>query len=736
MRDKLIPIIAGLLFILIAIWAAVTDFRPVHSVLSRLDNLIYDIQIKPILERPISHDIPIVIIDIDEKSLRAEGRWPWPRNKIAVLVEKLQAAGAIVIAFDMTFTKPEQNIADAVKFRLKQIDPEETTLAEAIAKISQEFDNDIILADALTKGDIVLGMVFNNEKPNPEGALPPPLIKLGENVQDNFVITTMYNYRGNLPILQEAAIHGGFITTIPDNDGILRRSPLIIRYGGDVYPSLSLEAARLYLLEDNIQLHIAQVHDMKVVESVRLGKRLTIPTDATGQILIPYHGPGQSFPYLSATDVVNDNFNPKLLQNTLVFIGTTALGLADVIATPMDSVYPGVEAHANIASSILNEFFIYSPDWAAGAEIVMIILLGLTLPIIFAFLSALNLTIATILLLAGLFSSNIWLLNSTGIVLSPILPAMTILALATINMIYGFLFETRRRQELKHMFGQYVPPAHVEEMSKQPGDFGFGGETREMTALFADIRNFTGFSENLNAVELKDLLNRFFTPMTQAIFDNDGTIDKYVGDMVMAFWGAPLEEPDHAKLAINTAFDMQKATQRLNIDFKKSGLPEINIGIGVNTGTMNVGDMGSTFRRSYTVIGDSVNLASRMEGLTKYYGTNIVISEFTKQNQDDFIFRQLDRVIVKGTTHAVEVFQPMCKKEDLDEIIQKEIELHHQGLSYYFNQEWDNAEKLFAQLQEKYPETKLYQLYQKRIEAFKKEPPPRDWDGVTIRQRK
>lgn len=735
MRDKLIPIIAGILFIFIAIWMSITDFRPVHSVLLRLDSLVYDLTLKPVLQRPISSEIPILIIDLDEKSLRAEGRWPWPRNKIATLVEKLQAAGVVVIAFDMTFTKPEANIAEAIQYHLQQHSPEKVGLAESIAEISQKFDNDAILADALSKGDIALGVVFNNEKPNPEGALPPPIIRLGENVRDNFVITTLHNYRGNLPMLQQAAGYAGFITTIPDNDGVLRRTPLVIRYNNDIYPSLALETARLYLLEDNIQLHIAQIHDIKVVESVRVGKDLIVATDATGQILIPYHGPGGSFPYVSATDVLHDNFDPKQLEGSIVFIGTTALGLADLIATPVDNVYPGVEAHANVTSGILNKYFIYTPDWAAGAEILAIIILGLTLPIIFAYLSAIILTLSTIGLLTLLFSANLWLLQSTGIVLSPVLPAITILALATIDMIYGFLFETRRRQELKHMFGQYVPPAHVDEMSKQHGDFGFSGETREMTVLFADIRNFTGFSEHLSAVEVKELLNRFFTPMTQAIFNNDGTIDKYVGDMVMAFWGAPLEEPEHAKLSINTAFDMIKATQQLNIEFAKNGLPEINIGVGINTGIMNVGDMGSTFRRSYTVIGDAVNLASRMEGLTKYYGVNIVVSEDTALEQKDFVFRKLDRVAVKGKTQAVKVFQPMCIKEALTNTMQETLNIYHKGLEHYFNQNWNEAGNIFDTLNKQDAQT-LYKLYLDRINAFKKTPPPKDWDGITVRQTK
>jgi adenylate cyclase len=306
-----------------------------------------------------------------------------------------------------------------------------------------------------------------------------------------------------------------------------------------------------------------------------------------------------------------------------------------------------------------------------------------------------------------------------------------VVVLAMLNMIYGYLFESRRREQLKQIFGQYVPPGHIDNMLKTQGrEYGLQGEEREMTVLFADIRNFTTISEPMKVTELKIMLNDFFTPMTQVVFDNKGTIDKYVGDMIMAFWGAPLRDADHAHNAINAALAMQEQVARLKPVFAERNWPEVNIGIGLNSGVMNVGDMGSKFRRNYTILGDAVNLGSRLESLTKFYGVKIMVSEQTCTNQNDFVFRQLDRVQVKGKKIGINIYEVVCRKVDLNDALQAELVLHEQALQFYFNQQWDKANELFKRLSTDYPDSVLYRLYLERIAEFQQTPPEFNWDGV------
>jgi adenylate cyclase len=297
-------------------------------------------------------------------------------------------------------------------------------------------------------------------------------------------------------------------------------------------------------------------------------------------------------------------------------------------------------------------------------------------------------------------------------------------------MLYGYLFETRRRERLKEMFGQYVPEKHIDEMLRSKDNYGLLGEDRDMTVLFADIRNFTTISESLSASQLKEVLNEFFTPMTEIIFRHRGTIDKYIGDLIMAFWGAPLKDRRHAKHAINAALDMQKMVEKIQAVFAEKNWPDIQIGIGLNSGVMSVGDMGSKFRRNYTVLGDAVNLGSRIESLTKYYDAKVMVSETTQHNQKNFVFRELDRVRVKGKQKGIKIYEVICKTEEASAELLQELEKHHTALEHYYNQRWDEAYQLFTELSLSHSHHKLYALYLHRITEFKRTPPPENWDGV------
>lgn len=730
---RLAAILAGLLLAFIGTWLETTDIAPVKTLRDRLEYLTYDLRLNLTLpDQPPSND-SLLIVDIDEQSLQQEGRWPWPRARIADLVRALRGAGAAVVSFDLVMSEPERSAADILQSLLHQQDNGE--IPSRVMALAQEQDGDRHLAQALASIDSVLGYVLHTAHARSSGELPAPAPLAGE-TNELFAVPTLPTYTANLPELQRAAGHGGFITVMPDEDGVIRRVPLLIRHDDALYPSLALEAARVYLFANEIQLATAPVQAGRVIEHLSLARGQAIYTDAGGQVLVPYRGPAHSFEYLSAARVLSGDFQPEQVENRIVLIGATALALADIKPTPVQNVYPGVEVHASIIAGLLDGEFPYQPDWARGANVFIIVGIGSLLAIVLPFLGPVWIILISTLVLTVFIGGNLWLWSDQGLALATTTPTLAIAAIMLFNMTFGFLSESRRRRQLKTMFGQYVPPQLVEEMSRNPADYHAEGESREMSVLFADIRNFTTISESLPANELKDMLNRFFTPMTQTIFNHRGTIDKYVGDMIMAFWGAPLTDTDHAAHAIQGALGMLAEADRLKAQFLAEGLPEINIGIGINSGVMNVGDMGSEYRRAYTVLGDAVNLASRLEGVTKYYGVRLVVGERTRELAPDFVYRTLDRVKVKGKQVGVTVYEPICASNEITPELQNKLQRHDAALDAFWHRDWDNAQALFTALADDWPEDRLYPLYLERISHLRQRELPADWDGVFERREK
>lgn len=731
--NKRIPIFIGCFFIVIAIWLQVASLRTIEAFITRVENLAYDMQLRTrLLASNAKYHGEIAIVDIDDKSVSKEGRWPWPRSKLAKITSVLQEAGAVVVVFDMFFSAPENNIVDEITQTLNQKKLITLPVSKALNRIDSLFNNDAIFAESIKKIDTALGLSFLPRKEE-VGVLPQPILQLHTPAEKKLGFIIAQGYIGEIPILENAAKSIGFVNVFSDVDGIIRRVPVLIRYQDNVYPSLALEAVRLYLLS-NIELITAPYADSLRLEGVRLGNHI-IPTDAKAQVIVPFRGGSYTYPYYSATDVIAKKFPANAFEGKIVFVGTSATGLGDLKATAIESSFPGVEIQAAIADGILTDNFSYKPPWTTGAEIFLTFVLGALCTFIFPYLGPRLISLIMLALPIALFFGNNLLWEQTGLIISVFIPVFLILMLAIFNMIYGYLFETRRREHLKEIFGQYVPAKHIDEMLATSGASStMLGESREMTVLFADIRDFTSISEHFSAIQIKEILNEFFTPMTEIIFKYHGTIDKYVGDLIMAFWGAPLKDKHHSYHAIATAIDMQKKIKELQPYLVKRNWPNLQMGVGLNSGSMNVGDMGSKFRRNYTVLGDAVNLASRIESLTKFYSVGIIVTEATQlHNEKNFIFRQLDRVRVKGKEEGIAIYEVLGRKENETDALKQKIFISNQALHYYYDQQWERARTLFTELNTAHPE-KFYQIYLARIEEFVKNPPPKDWDGIYTMQ--
>lgn len=732
--SKRIPIIIGILLMIIAIWLLITPTRSIRSLIERLDNLGYDLQLRTrVLTNKTIPKTPVAIVDIDDRSLNVEGRWPWPRSKLGALVDKLKAEGAAVIAFDIFFSEKENNIADTLITKLKENNLLTNNIDITLQKSANLFDEDSIFAKSLSENASVLALGFlpRSQKQN---QLPPPLLTLNKQEEEQLGIIHATGYISNIAILQKAAKGGGFINIFADTDGIIRRSPLLIAYQNDVYPALALQAVMLFLGE-SISLITPTYGEEKKLEGIKLGNRV-IPTDEHGQVLIPFVGRSYTFTYYSATDILKGNIPKDALLGKILFIGTSATGLGDLQATSIQNPFPGVEIQATLVHGMLENNFSYKPAWTLGANIFLTAFLGLIAAFLFPYLGPRTLSFIIIFFPPLLLFINNWIWQQTGLILSFLVPVILWLIIAVFNIIYGYLFETRKREQLKTMFGQYVPEKHIDEMLKMSSDFGLHGEDRDMSVLFADIRNFTSISESLTAAQLVDMLNTFFTPMTEIIFKHRGTIDKYIGDLIMAFWGAPLKDKHHARHAIQSALEMQNKVKEMQPLLEKNGWNNLQIGIGINSGIMSVGDMGSRFRRNYTVLGDSVNLASRVEALTKFYGVNIIVTENTRQNQSKFIFRKLDQVRVKGKKTGISLYEVVCLQAELTASMQEELDIYHRALDFYFSRQWDDALVLMTQLNQTYPDKKIYSIYLHRINDFKQNPPAEDWDGIFVHTEK
>ncbi|MEI8668033.1 MULTISPECIES: CHASE2 domain-containing protein [unclassified Pseudoalteromonas] len=700
-----------------------------------MEGIIYDSRLlltTPATPRHI--DESVVIIDIDEKSMREQGRFPWSRSKIADLVTKLTDAGVIVIAFDIFFAEPEVNPVTQIISEIPNLSKQYSL---PLAKIKQQVDADTKFANALAKNDTALGFLLTDDQ---LAAHSPPKKSsvLWQNAEHaNSQISEFSGAIVNIPQLQNAAAGIGFINAHSDNDGFIRRAALINRVGDKLYPSLALEVARLYVLANKIETRSNILDGITLFEGIKFQDKW-IQTDEHGQILIPYKGRAHSFPYYSATDVLMQRVGSDELEGTVAFIGTSAVGLADLRSTPVGMQYPGVEVHANIFEGLMHpEILPAKPNWSLGASLFIIALTGVVLSLFSHGRSARFIIFLSLTITIAVISFNVYLWSVQKISLPLLMPLLLIILLAGYYIIVGSIAEMHHSRKIKSMFNQYVPPARIEQLIKQGNELSQSSEKRNMTVLFADIRSFTSLSENMTAHQLSEYLNQYLTSITQIIFDHNGTIDKYVGDMVMAFWNAPLKDENHAQNGVEAAMAMINGLTLINKLFAEQKLPAVKIGIGLSTGDMNVGDMGSVYRKAYTVLGDTVNLGARIENLTKFYGVAILVAEETMNACPHITFRLIDKVQVVGKTTATQLFEPIGLTNKLDTKQFAEIKKSFIAMTHFYNKDWPQALSLFTELQSTTLfSSHVYGVFIKRIQNTDLQALAKDWNGAFIHTKK
>ena len=677
-------------------------YRYDPSLIKGIDLKMQDVRFK--LRKGFHPDPCIAIVTIDQKSINELGRWPWSRAIIAKLIRQLSEYGAKVIALDIVFSE--------------RSDPK----------------NDYLLASAVKDaGNVILGYFFryNPEEADKESVEALRNYKLGlfrfigKEVKQ--VPVPVFPYAElNIPEISKYAKGFGFFNIFPDRDGICRNYNLVAGYEGDLFPSLALASAKEFLSQEPI-ISIASYG----IDSILIGNRHVV-VDETGRCVINYYSGSGDFPMIPAVDVIKERVPKDKIKGKAVFVGATEIGIYDLRATPVDPVLPGVLIHATVLSNILQGRFIIRDGRVIALEVVLILILPLIMSVL---LSLIRHVLFSVVLFAGFFLGygifNIGIFSEYGLNMSMVYPAFPLLLTYIGCEAYRNLVEMRRSRFLQKAFSSYISPQLVSQIVKNPDMLRLGGEKKEVTILFSDIRGFTSISERFPPEVIVEILNRYLDPMTHIILNHKGTLDKYIGDAIMAIYNAPLDIEDHPYLACKSAVEMIKALEQVNREFRQIGFPEIDIGIGIHTGDAVVGNMGTDVRFDYTAIGDTVNLSSRLESLNKQYGTHIIVSEFTKNKtkSDEFKFRELDKIKVKGKELPVTIYELSVELDD------ELITMFHRALYLYRHGRFKEALEIFSDLEKRYNDT-VSHVFSQRCKEFMLNPPPENWDGVYVAKSK
>jgi len=683
--------------------------------------------------RPRPQEIrPVVIVDIDEASLKAIGQWPWPRTTVADLISQITQLGAVAIGFDIIFPEPDRMSPAIAERSFRGID------AETRAKLDSLPSNDDALAEAIKHSRVVAGQAgaaSPEVKTAADAALQTGFAVRGPDPRPYLV--TFAGLLRNVPAIEQAAAGRGLFSINPESDGIIRRVPVIMTAQGSLVPSLSLELLRVVTGSSAILVRV----DQAGVQAVAV-PGLEVPTDRNGQFWVHFnhHDPER---YVSAKDVLQGNVPPDRLAGKLVLIGTSAIGLLDLKTTPLDAAIPGVEVHAQILESVLSKSSLVNPNYAIGAELALAVLFGLAIIVAAPMLPASIVIVLGGCLIAGLIGLSLYLFVEHNLLIDFTYPLISSWLIYLVLTFVNYFREQKQRRQIRSAFGYYLSPHMVEQLASSPEKLVLGGEERRMTILFSDVRGFTTISEHYkdDPQGLTRLMNRFLTPLTNAIIERKGTIDKYIGDAIMAFWNAPVDDHEQEANACEAALEMLSRADTLNGELKREAetnggvyMP-LRIGIGLNTGPCVVGNMGSDFRFNYSVLGDTVNLASRLEGRTKDYHIPVVIGSRTAQGaKQKFAVMEIDLIMVKGKKQPEAVFTVLGRSEiDADPRCRELRDANAQMLGRFRKQQWDDAIDLIARCRKfanGFDLSGLYDMYEERIELYRAQPPAPDWDGV------
>jgi adenylate cyclase len=685
--------------------------------------------------RPRAYEpVPVRIIDIDDASLAKLGQWPWPRTQLAQLVARLNGLGASVIAFDAVFSEPDRTSPARVMAELPST-PELEALKRGAGRLP---DNDLVFARAIAKASVVTGFALTAEE---NAAMPA--VRAAFSYAGDGPLNYLTSFGGavtNLPALERAAAGNGSFGFISEHDGVVRRVPLLFRLGRTLLPSLAAEALRVAQGAAGYSIKSSGASGegggRTGIVKVKIGS-FVVPTDDEGRVWVYFtkDAPGRTVP---AWKLFEKDFDPAVMEGAITFVGTSAAGLKDLRVSALNPSLPGVEVHANVAEQVLLNKYLNRPDWAPGAEVLYMLFFGGLLLLLLPRLGASLCAWAAAAGVAFALYASWRAFTAYGYLLDPVFPVLTVLIIYMASSLISYLKSETERRQVRNAFSRYMHPKLVEELAKHPEKLKLGGETRNMTILFCDIRGFTTISEQYDAHGLTTVINRFLTPMTGIIMDKLGYIDKYIGDCIMAFWNAPLNDARHAANACEAALTMQERLKELNEIWRAEAEAEgrkyipINIGVGLNTGDCCVGNMGADQRFNYSVLGDDVNLASRLEGQSKPYGVGVVIGPRTREQAKDFAALELDLIRVKGKTVPVNIFVLLGRTDVKESPEFKAHEaLHNKMLAAYRGQQWAEATKLLEECrQAAFPLKALYDMYEARIRDYELESPGKDWDGT------
>jgi adenylate cyclase len=639
----------------------------------------------------------VTIVDIDEKSLKEYGQWPWSRDVIAELLYKLRDANVGIVGLDIVFAEEDRTSP--------------SRYIKKYPKLTQKLQNyDEILAECLMQTPVIGGYIFTFEKTQQEDTPSVPAVFIEKNMKDGNLLTP----KGvvlNIPMIQEAFYSSGFFNNTPDEGGMIRSVPLIMKYDGVVYPSLVMEMIRVYSGVNKVDI----IGDSAGVREINFGE-FSIPTDKVGRLHVNFRGASKHFKYVSAADILNNDFDKKDIDSKFVLVGTSAVGLFDLRSIPFDSTIAGVEVHANALDNILEGDYLEQPSDMVIYDLMIIWIIVYLFLMLFSYIRSWFIIPIAVVSFYLLFRLFFYLMFDYGMVLNLLFPFVAYSLTLVISVGIDYIIASRQKEQAKRMLGKKVSPAVMEYLLKHSDDDLVASKEVEATIFFSDIRSFTTISEKIGSPDkLIHMLNDYMTPMVDTIIKYQGTIDKFIGDAIMAYWNAPVKVQNHADMALSSAVQQIEMLKIINKDINIKYDVNIAIGIGIHTGIVTAGDMGSEGRSDYTIIGDNVNLASRLEGLTKQYGAQILISEATrKQLKDSYKIRPIDLVEVKGKNEAVEIHEVICSNKT---IYEDEINLYKKATKLFREANIKDAYKIYTELQEKNPSI-LYQFYKQRCEKF------------------